>query len=273
MSSRIADRFADLRAAGRTGLVTYVTAGDPDLERSGGILRALDRAGADVIEVGVPFSDPLADGPVIQRASERALASGTTLAGTLDLIERVRADLGAAVVVFTYANPVLRLGPDRFAARAAQAGVDGVLVLDLPIEEADGFRRTIVDAGIDPIFLLSPTTTDDRIRRAADLGRGFLYGISRLGVTGARTDVAAGVRTLVERIRAVTALPVAIGFGLSTPEHLREVGQYADAGVVGSALVDTIAREAGSAGLEAAVERYVAWLKGDADARGGAGAA
>ena len=264
MSSRIAACFADLRAAGRTGLVTYVTAGDPDLERSGAVLRALDRAGADVIEVGVPFSDPLADGPVIQRASERALASGTTLAGTLDLIEGVRADLGAAIVVFTYANPVLRLGADRFAARAAEAGVDGVLVLDLPIEEADGLRSTIVDAGMDPIFLLSPTTTDDRIRRAAELGRGFLYGISRLGVTGARADVAAGVRALVERIRAVSALPVAIGFGLSRPEHLREVGRYADAAVVGSALVDTIARAADSASLAAEVERYVAWLKGDA---------
>ena len=264
MSSRIAACFADLRAAGRTGLVTYVTAGDPDLERSGAVLRALDRAGADVIEVGVPFSDPLADGPVIQRASERALASGTTLTGTLDLIEDVRADLGGAIVVFTYANPILRLGAERFAARAAEAGVDGVLVLDLPIEEADGFRRTIVEAGMDPIFLLSPTTTDDRIRRAAELGRGFLYGISRLGVTGARADVASGARALVERIRAVSALPVAIGFGLSRPEHLREVGRYADAAVVGSALVDTIAREADSAGLVGAVERYVTWLRGDA---------
>ncbi len=271
MSSRIAERFAALRAAGRTGLVTYVTAGDPDLERSGGILRALDRAGADVVEVGVPFSDPLADGPVIQRASERALASGTTLAGTLNLIEDVRRDLGAAIVVFTYANPVLRFGAERFAARAAAAGVDGVLVLDLPMEEADGLRRTIVEAGMDPIFLLSPTTTDDRIRRAAGLGRGFLYGISRLGVTGARAEVASGVRAFVARIRAVTALPVAIGFGLSRPEHFREVGEYADAGVVGSALVDIIAREAGSAGLVSAVERYVGWLKGDRE--GGAGAA
>lgn len=272
MSSRIADRFAALRAAGRTGLVTYVTAGDPDLERSGAILRALDRAGADVIEVGVPFSDPLADGPVIQRASERALAAGATLGGALDLIEDVRAGLGAAVVVFTYANPVLRLGVDRFAARAAGAGVDGALVLDLPMEEAGGFRRVLVAAGIDPIFLLSPTTTDDRIRRAAELGRGFLYGISRLGVTGARADVAAGARALVERIRAASTLPVAIGFGLSRPEHVREVGRYADAAVVGSALVDTIAREAGSDGLVAAVERHVAWLKGGAD-EGGADAA
>lgn len=273
MSSRIADRFADLRAAGRTGLVTYVTAGDPDAERSAAILRALDRAGADVIEVGVPFSDPLADGPVIQRASERALASGTTLAGTLDLIEEVRPALGAAVVVFTYANPVLRLGSERFAERAAAAGVDGVLVLDLPIEEADGLRGTLVGAGLDPIFLLSPTTTDDRIRRAADLGRGFLYGISRLGVTGARAEVAAGVQTLVERIRRATDLPVAIGFGLSRPEHLREIGEYADAGVVGSALVDTIARRADSTGLMHEVERYVTWLKSGASSGGGVGAA
>ena len=272
MSSRIADRFAELRAGGRPGLVTYVTAGDPDLERSGAILRALDRAGADVIEVGVPFSDPLADGPVIQRASERALAAGANLAGVLDLIEGVRAGLGAAVVLFTYANPVLRLGPDRFAGRAAKAGVDGVLVLDLPLEEAGGLRRSIVEAGMDPIFLLSPTTTDERMRRAGELGRGFLYGISRLGVTGARADVAAGVRTLVDRIRAASGLPVAIGFGLSRPEHVREVGKYADAAVVGSALVSTIAREADSADLPAAVERYVAWLKGDA-AGGGPGAA
>lgn len=272
MSSRIADRFAALRAAGRTGLVTYVTAGDPDLERSGAVLRALDRAGADVIEVGVPFSDPLADGPVIQRASERALASGATLAGVLDLIESLRGGLGAAVVLFTYANPVLRLGADRFAARAAKAGVDGVLVLDLPLEEADGFRRTVVEAGIDPVFLLSPTTTDDRIRRAAELGRGFLYAISRLGVTGARTEVAAGVRSLVERIRAVSALPVAVGFGLSAPEHVRQVGAYADAAVVGSALVTVIAREADSPGLTDAVERYVTRLKGDAT-KGGAGTA
>lgn len=273
MSARITDVFAGLRGSGRTGLVTYVTGGDPDAERSGEILRALDRAGADVLEVGVPFSDPLADGPVIQRASERALAAGATMTGTLDLIERVRPDVRGAVVVFTYANPILRMGVDAFAARAAQAGVDGVLVLDLPLEEAGPLRQTVVDAGIDPIFLLSPTTTEARIRRAAELGRGFLYGISRLGVTGARAEVAAGARTLVERIRAVTTLPIAVGFGLSRPEHLQEVGECADAAVVGSALVDIIAREAASPGLVTAVEQYVRWLKGDADATGGASVA
>lgn len=261
MTSRIAEVFAGLRTAGRTGLVTYVTGGDPDAARSADILRALDRAGADVIEVGVPFSDPLADGPVIQRASERALAAGATLSGALDLVEAVRADVRAAVVLFSYANPILRMGSDAFAARAAAAGVDGVLVLDLPIEEAGPFRRTIVDAGIDPIFLLSPTTTAERLRQAAELGQGFLYGISRLGVTGAQTQVAASARGLVERIRAVTPLPVAVGFGLCRPEHVRQVGEWADAAVVGSALVDVVAREAASPDLIPAVERYVAWLK------------
>ena len=260
MTSRIADVFAGLRAAGRTGLVTYVTGGDPDAARSAEILRGLDRAGADVLEVGVPFSDPLADGPVIQRASERALAAGATLSSTLDLITQVRADVQAAVVVFSYANPIFRMGADTFAARAAEAGVDGVLVLDLPIEEAGAFRQTVVDAGIDPIFLLSPTTTDARIRRAAELGRGFLYGISRLGVTGVRAEVASGAQALVDRIRAVTPLPVAVGFGLSRPEHVRQVGKWADAAVVGSALVDVIAREADSPDLVATVERFVSGL-------------
>jgi len=261
VTSRIVDVFVRLRADHRTGLVTYVTGGDPDAARSAEILRGLDRAGADVLEVGVPFSDPLADGPVIQRASERALAAGGNLSRTLDLIAQVRAEVQAAVVVFTYANPIFKMGPGAFASRAAAAGVDGVLVLDLPIEEAGPFRQTVVDAGIDPIFLLSPTTTDARIRKAAELGRGFLYGISRLGVTGARAEVASGARALVARIRAVTALPVAVGFGLSRPEHVRQVGEWADAAVVGSALVDVIAREADSPDLVATVERYVAGLK------------
>jgi tryptophan synthase alpha chain len=264
VTSRLADIFSGLRSARQTGLVTYVTGGDPDTERSAAILRGLDRAGVDVLEVGVPFSDPLADGPVIQRASERALAVGATLSSTLEMIEQVRADISAGIVVFSYANPILKMGVKTFAARAAAAGVDGVLVLDLPIEEAGPFRQTIVDTGIDPIFLLSPTTTDARIRQAATLGRGFLYGISRLGVTGARAELAMGVRDMVDRIRAASTLPVAIGFGLSRPEHIREIGACADAAVVGSALVDLIAREANSSELVPAVERYIAWLRSDA---------
>jgi tryptophan synthase alpha chain len=262
--NRIDSAFGRLRAEGRTGLVTYVTAGDPDPARSADILRALDAAGADVLEVGVPFSDPLADGPVIQRASERALAAGVTLGGTLDLIARVRAQVAAPIVLFTYANPVLRMGMDAFASRAAAAGVDGVLVLDLPIEEGDELRAAVSAGAMHPIFLLSPTTSDARIAQAAHLGRGFLYGISRLGVTGARDQVAVSARQLAARVRAQTTLPLALGFGVSRPDHVREIGSYADAAVVGSALVNVIASSAQTpdgGGVVTRVERYVRWLK------------
>jgi tryptophan synthase alpha chain len=259
--SRIDDTFRRLRAEGQPGLVTYTTAGDPDLPRSAEVLEALDRAGADVLEVGVPFSDPLADGPVIQRATERALAAGTTLAATLALVGRIRHRLRAPIVLFSYANPLVRMGLERFARTAAEAGVDGVLALDLPIEEAGGFRETLAAAGLDTVFLLSPTTTEARIRQAAVIGRGFLYGISRLGVTGARDTVSADAAALVGRIRAHTDLPVALGFGLSRPEHVAEVGQYADAAVVGSALVSLVARAAAGGSLIDEVEAYVRQLK------------
>lgn len=260
--SRISETFARLRQEGRTGLVTYVTAGDPDLERSAEIVKALDRAGADVMEIGVPFSDPLADGPVIQRATERALAAGGNLRATLALVERVRAGVSAPIVIFSYANPLMRMGLETFARRAGAAGVDGVLALDLPIEEAGEFRAVLASQHLDTIFLLSPTTTDARIRKAAELGRGFLYGISRLGVTGARDRVASGAEALVKRIRQHTELPVALGFGISRPEHVAEVGSYADAAVVGSALVALIAEASASPALLGRVEEYVRSLKG-----------
>jgi tryptophan synthase alpha chain len=240
-----------------------VTAGDPDMQRSAAILQALDRAGADIIEVGVPFSDPLADGPVIQRATERALAAGASLSGVMDMLERVRPTLRVPLVVFTYANPLLRMGTENFGRRAAQVGVDGVLVLDLPVEEAGEFREAMAARGIDMIFLLSPTTTAERIRRAGQLGRGFLYGISRLGVTGARDHVAPGAQELAARIRAETNLPLALGFGISRPEHVRQVGQWADAAVVGSGLVQVIAQNTDTPELIARVESYVRWLKGE----------
>jgi tryptophan synthase alpha chain len=242
--------------------VTYTTAGDPDLARSGDILKALDRAGADVLEVGVPFSDPLADGPVIQRASERALASGGSLRSTLSMVERIRPDVSAPIVVFSYVNPIFRLGTVEFARRAAGAGVAGVLALDLPIEEADGFRETLAASGLDMVFLLSPTTTERRIQKAAELGRGFLYGISRLGVTGARDRVAEGAEAMVGRIRQHTALPIALGFGISRPEHVAYVGTFADAAVVGSAIVSFLAESSRSANQLERVEEYVRWLKG-----------
>lgn len=264
LASRIADAFARIRAEQRTGLITYVTAGDPGLARSADILLALDRAGADVLEVGIPFSEPLADGPVIQRATERALAAGATASGVLDLVERVRPAVHAPIVLFTYANPVLRMGMDVFGDRARAAGVDGVLVLDLPIEEAAGFRDAMAQRDIDMIFLLSPTTTDDRMKAAARLGRGFLYGISRLGVTGTRDKVADGAAALAGRMRAATSLPIALGFGISSPEHVRQIGAFADAAVVGSGLVGVIAEVGKSPDLLERVESYVRWLRGDA---------
>jgi tryptophan synthase alpha chain len=263
VKSRITETFAKLRAEKRPGLVTFTTAGDPDLERSARVLQALDRAGADILEVGVPFSDPLADGPVIQRATERALAAGGCLSASLALVADVRSEIAAPIVIFSYANPLMRMGIEAFARRAASSGVDGVLALDLPIEEAESFHQTLTAAGLDTIFLLSPTTTDARIRRAAELGGGFLYGISRLGVTGARATVAAGARALVDRIRAHTSMPIALGFGISRPEHVKDVCGYADAAVVGSALVSLIADEGESPALADRVEGYVRLLKGD----------
>jgi tryptophan synthase alpha chain len=239
--SRIDERFAGLRKAGRTGLVTYVTAGDPDLERSAGILRRLDAAGADVLEIGVPFSDPLADGPVIQRATERALAAGATLTRVLGMLKTLRPSISAPVVIFSYANPILRMGLDAFVAGAKAAGVDGVLTLDMPPEEGETFRAAFTGAGIDTIFLLSPTTTAERIRRAATLGGGFLYGISRLGVTGVRDSVDDSARILAERVKAETAMPLALGFGISRLTVIAEHG-------ASPALLDE-------------VERYVRWLR------------
>jgi len=257
----IEDRFTQLRKAGRTGLVTYVTAGDPDLQRSAEIIKRLDLAGADVLEIGVPFSDPLADGPVIQRATERALAAGVTLSRVLEMLKTLRPSISAPIVIFSYANPILRMGLDRFVEDARAAGVDGVLTLDMPPEEGETFRATFGSAGIDTIFLLSPTTTVERIRRAATLGSGFLYGISRLGVTGMRDTVDSSARDLAIRVKAETAMPLALGFGISRPEHVRSIGQFADAAVVGSALVNVIAEHGRSAGLLDEVERYVRWLR------------
>jgi tryptophan synthase alpha chain len=261
--SRLAATFDRLRDAERTGLVTYVTAGDPDLSRSGAIIRALDEAGADIIEIGVPYSDPIADGPAIQRASERALAGGANLTRTLDLVASVRADVAAPLVLFTYVNPILRLGLETFVARAADAGIDGVLLLDLPVEEAAEAREALVGRAIDTIFLVSPTTTDARLREAARLGQGFLYAISRLGVTGARDAVATTAKPLADRIRRHTSLPIALGFGISQPEHVAQVASFADAAVVGSALVERIGRAAAAGRDEAAAAAgFVRWLRG-----------
>ena len=262
--SRIAAAFDRMRDERRVGLVTYVTAGDPSLERTADIVCALDRAGADVIEVGVPFSDPLADGPVIQRACERALAAGATLGRILDVIGAVRSSVRAPIVLFSYANPIYRMGFGTFSARAAAAGVDGVLTLDIPVEEAGPIRAALLDHDLDPIYLLSPTTTAERARQAGELGRGFLYLISRAGVTGARASLADGLTAMAARARELSRLPLAVGFGLSRPEHVRAVAAVADAAVVGSALVSVIAEAGDTPGLVPRVEQYVRWLRGDA---------
>ena len=261
---RIDAAFDRLRAARGPGLVTYVTAGDPDGDTSARILIALAQAGADVLEVGVPFSDPLADGPVIQRAIERALVAGMTLRGTLDLVRTVRAAVQTPIVLFTYANPVARMDAAVFARTAADAGVDGVLILDLPVEEAEPLRTVMLDAGLDPIFLISPTTSDERIRRSNALGRGFLYVISRLGVTGARDAMSADADGLMARVRMHSTLPIALGFGISRPEHVAAACASADAAVVGSALVSVIAEHGRDADITSRAGDYVRWLKGTA---------
>lgn len=266
--SRIPDTFQRIRATRRPGLITYTTAGDPTLERSADVLCALDRSGADLLEVGVPFSDPLADGPVIQRACERAIAAGASLDRVLGMVAEVRSSVRAPIVLFSYANPIYRMGFNTFAARAAAAGVDGVLTLDIPLEESGEIRLALDRAGLDPIFLLSPTTAVERMRLAGLYGRGFVYAISRTGVTGARETIAAGVSDLVRRIRSVSDLPVAVGFGLSRPEHVEAVAAIADAAVVGSALVSVIAEAGDSPELVPGVERFLRWLRGAPDGGG-----
>jgi tryptophan synthase alpha chain len=211
--------------------------------------------------VGVPFSDPLADGPVIQRASERALRAGATIVRILDMVRTLRHEIDAPIVLFTYANPIERLGYDAFLSRAVDAGIDGVLVLDLPIDEAAPLADRLRTAEIAPIFLVSPTTPPARVRRAGELGSGFLYAISRLGVTGVQRSISEDATAVVAAVRAGSSLPVALGFGISTPEQVRAAATIADAAVVGSALVSVIAEAGTSSDLNSRVEEYVRWLK------------
>ena len=241
-TTRITRRFDELCRAGELGLVAYITAGDPTLDATERIVPALAEAGADVVELGVPFSDPLADGPTIQRASERALRSGTTLAGVLDLVAKLRQKTEVPLVLFSYFNPVLQMGLERFADAAARAGADGVLITDLTPEEAGEYRQAVAARGLDTIFLAAPTSTDARLARIAESSTGFLYLISRTGVTGAREALPEDLPALVRRARGVTSLPIAVGFGISLPGHVSILGGLADAAVVGSALVQEIER-------------------------------
>src|SRR5882757_1072616 len=230
----------------RPGLVVYVTCGDPDLVTTRAVALAAIDAGADVIELGVPFSDPVADGPVIQRASERALRNGTCLAQVLTLAAEVRQHAqSTGLVVFSYLNPILRMGMEKFCLVARHAGGDGVLVTDLPVEEAGEYLRAMKANDLAPIFLAAPTSPDARLKRIAKASRGFVYAVSRMGVTGARQQLADDAKKLVQRLRRVTKLPIAVGFGISNAEQFAEVGKFADAVVVGSAIVETIERNRG----------------------------
>ena len=255
----------------RPGLVAYLTVGDPDLGTSKAIALAAIDAGADVLELGVPFSDPLADGPVIQRASERAVARGTTLAHVLALAAELRAARPAVgLVVFSYLNPVLQYagqyGMERFCADAAAAGVDGVLLTDMIVEEADEYLAAMRAHGLAPIFLAAPTSPDARLAKIAEVSRGFVYAIARVGITGAQAEMTNDAEQLVARLRRYTKLPIAVGFGISSAEHVEAVGRFADAAVVGSALVSII--EASSREIaSAAIGRFIEGLRPAALAR------
>jgi len=261
MRTRIGQRFEQLRAKGELGIVAYVTAGDPALSATGKIVLSLAEAGADVVELGVPFSDPLADGPVIQRASERALRSGTTLAGVIELVKRLREKTEVPLVLFSYYNPLLQMGLDRFAATAAAAGADGVLITDLTPEESGEHRKAMAAHGLDTIFLAAPTSPDERLAKIAGVSSGFLYLISRTGVTGVRDALPEDLPDLVRRTRRVTSLPIAVGFGISLPGHVSVLGGLADAAVVGSALVAEIEKAASADAAARAVGERVRALK------------
>ena len=240
MTRRIERKFADLREEEDKALVVYLTAGDPDLLTTRRLVLSLEEAGVDVIEIGVPFSDPTADGPVIQAASQRALSRGVTLSGILDMIESLRDVSDIPIVLFGYYNPIFSYGNERFAARAKQAGVDGILVVDLPPEESQELREYTDIAGLDFISLIAPTTSDRRIGEIVNSATGFIYYISITGVTGTATPVMKNIEVDVARIRKISALPLVIGFGISTPVQAAEIASYADGVVVGSALVRII---------------------------------
>jgi tryptophan synthase alpha chain len=230
----------------RPALVAYVTCGDPDLATTRDAILAAIEAGADVIELGVPFSDPVADGPVIQRASERALAKGTTLAQVLILASEIRQhSQSVGLILFSYLNPILRMGLEKFCKVGRHAGLDGALVTDLPVEEAEGYLRMMRLHDLATVFLAAPTSPDARLKQIAQASTGFVYAVSRTGVTGARQQLPEDAQSLVKRLRKHTKLPIAVGFGISTPEQFAAVGKYADAAVVGSAIVETIERNPG----------------------------
>lgn len=259
--SRIETRFAAARERGDGILIVFVVAGHPTAEESLDILRAVADGGADIIELGLPFSDPLADGPVIQAASQRALAGQMTPRGVLDIARDFRRERDVPLVVMMCYNPVYQFGLKAFGQAAREAGVDGVIVTDLPPEEAGEWVRAARAAELDTIFLLAPTSGPSRVKKVVDLATGFVYCVSRMGVTGARAELPADLKETVTRIRSQTAKPIAVGFGISRPDHVGEVCRVADGAVVGSAVVSLVDRDQAPAGRAAAVREFVSGLK------------
>jgi tryptophan synthase alpha chain len=260
--TRIENTFARLRADGRKGFIPYLTAGDPSLELTLELVLALAKAGADAIELGVPFSDPIADGPVIQRATERALRNGVTLKAILRLGADIREQSAIPLVLFSYFNPLLHYGLEKLARDAARAGFDGVLASDLTVEESDVFVRTMRGAGLNTVFLVAPTSSQERMKSIAETSNGFLYAVSRTGVTGEQQELASELKGFLRTLRSYTASPIAVGFGISRPEHVRAVWQEADAAVVGSSIVKEIERHIGKPDLVEQVAAFAGWLKG-----------
>jgi len=256
----ITETFERLRKEGKKGFIPFITAGDPDLETTGELIVELSRAGASVIELGVPFSDPMADGPVIQRASERALRHGFGIEEILETTARARTRIDTPVVLFSYFNPIFQFGVERLAREAKRAGIDGILVTDLIPEEADGFASSLLAENLDMIFLVAPTSTDARLQMVAERASGFIYAISRAGITGARDSVSSAAKKLVNRVKRFSTLPVAVGFGISTAEQVAEVWAYADAVVVGSAIVAEIERAGAVSDLVGHIGRFAGSL-------------
>jgi tryptophan synthase alpha chain len=259
--NRIQAKFAELKKRREAALIPFVTAGDPDLQTTLKILRALEAAGADGIELGVPFSDPTADGPTIQRSSERALRNELSLRRIFDVLSQFRQKSQIPIILFGYFNPFFHYGLAKFCRDAARAGADGVLCVDLPPEESAELKRWTDAEGLDLIFLLSPTSGPERVKLVAQKGRGFIYYVSVTGVTGARHSLDGGLRSQVSRVRSATSLPIGVGFGISTPKQAAWISEFADAAVVGSALVETIERAKGRSGKARAAGIFVAGLK------------
>lgn len=259
--TRIAKLFEDLKRDGRKGLIAYITAGDPAPARTPALVAALERGGADLIELGVPFSDPVADGPVIQRAGERALAAGTTLAGVLEIARQIRRGSQVPILLFTYLNPVIRYGLQRLAEDAAAAGIDGCLLTDASVEEAGAYVEAMRAAHLDTVFLAAPTSTPRRLQLVAKYSTGFAYLVSRTGVTGVQDSLSASAGPLVSAMRAITDLPLAVGFGVSKPEHVATLGKQVEAVVVGSAFMRLIEQNQADPALEAKLEALTRELK------------